>query len=94
MKELNYSINLNTLSWEAYRAISELDKSWVGTKNYIGLDYFWAYEYRHYLRNCTVASRKKVHQKMLEAGLKLDEESDEHLKIILKFAKGYPKELQ
>lgn len=74
--------NSSYLTVDAFNAIFKLDKTFVGTGNYLGLAYFWAYEYRHYLRDCSMAKRRKVHKKWLQAGLELHGESDEHLSII------------
>ena len=63
------------------------DKRNVGTEYYTGYAYFWAYEYRHYLRDATRSSQVAVHRKLLKAGLAVDGESPEHLAIIEKYAK-------
>lgn len=70
------------ITFEAFEGIFKLDKTFVGTGNYLGLAYFWAYEYRHYLRDCTMAKRRKVHKKWLQSGLDLEGISDKHLSII------------
>ena len=82
-------ININTLSEKAFSDIWNLDKSYIGTYDYLGLAYFWNMEYKHYLRDCTVASRRKVHNKLLKEGLKLDVISSQHEYIVKKYAKGY-----
>jgi len=70
------------ITFEAFDKIFKLDKTFVGTENYLGLAYFWAYGYRHYLRDCTMAKRRKIHKKWLQAGLNLEGISDQHLNII------------
>ena len=77
-----YSINLNTTTWEATDALIQLDKKFIGSPSYMGLAYFWAYEYRHYLRDATVAQCKKVHKKWMEADLDFLETSQAHWDII------------
>jgi len=77
-----YSINCNTISWEATNALIKLDMTFVGTPNYLGMTYFWAYEYRHYMRDASIAQRVKVHKKWLEAGLDFLETSKAHWDII------------
>jgi len=62
-----YAINLETASFEAYSAINKLDKSFVGTENYLGLAYFWDHEIKHYMRDATIAKRKKIHELLLKA---------------------------
>ena len=74
--------NSRELTFEAFEGIFKLDKTFVGTSNYLGLAYFWAYEYRHYLRDCTMAKRRKVHKKFMQADLELHGESEKHLDII------------
>ena len=82
-----YSINCNTISWEATDALIKLDMTFVGTPNYLGMTYFWAYEYRHYMRHASIAQRVKVHKKWLEAGLDFLETSQAHWDIIGKVLK-------
>ena len=67
---------------EAFQKVHELDKSFIGTCNYMGLAYFWGYDYRHYLRDATPVARCVVHDAILRAGLPLDGESKQHLSII------------
>ena len=74
--------NSSYVTVDAFNAIFKLDKTFVGTGNYLGLAYFWAHEYRHYLRDCTMAKRRTVHKKWLQAGLNLEGISDKHLSII------------
>lgn len=74
--------NSSYVTVDAFNAIFKLDKTFVGTGNYLGLAYFWAHEYRHYLRDCTMAKRRTVHKKWLQAGLELEGISDKHLSII------------
>ena len=70
------------ITFEAFDKIFKLDKTFVGSENYLGLAYFWAMEYKHYLRDCTMAKRRKIHKKWLQAGLDLTGISDQHLNII------------
>ena len=77
-----YAINLNTIAYEAFVKIYDLDQSFINTNNYIGLAYFWAYEYRHYLRDATIAQRKKVHRLFLKNNLIIDQASEKHFNII------------
>ena len=82
-----YSINLNTISWDATDALIKLDETFVGTPNYLGMTYFWAYEYRHYMRDASIAQRVKVHKKWLQAGLDFLKTSQAHWDIIGKVLK-------
>ena len=85
---MTYQINLNTASPVAIQKLYELDKSFINTVNYMGLSYFWNHDYRHTgLRECSVAKRKKIHKKLLEAGLIVNETSDKHFEIIMNYMK-------
>lgn len=77
-----YAINLNTITGEAFVKIHEIDQSFINTNNYLGLAYFWAYEYRHYLRDATIEQRKKVHKLFLKNNLIIDQTSEKHFNII------------
>jgi hypothetical protein len=78
-------LNLESLTLEASQALCDLDRTFIGTENYMGIAYFWAYEYRFPMRDVTIAMRKKIHGKLLKAGLKVDEESDAHKAIIMTY---------
>ena len=60
-----------------------LDKTFVGTEDYMGMGYFWNYEYRHYMRDMSYAKRRRVHKKLLAAGLDVRHVSARHESIIL-----------
>jgi hypothetical protein len=80
-------LNLNTITLRAFTDIMELDFGFVGSDNYMGVAYFWAYEYRHYLRDTTNAKRKKVHDRFLKENLELSGVSDRHYQIIKSITK-------
>lgn len=82
-------INLNTLTTKAFSDIYELDRKYIGTNNYLGLAYFWNYEYRHYLRDTSNSRRKKVHDLFLRECLDVAGSSDRHLEIIRQVTKLY-----
>jgi hypothetical protein len=86
-KEATYKLNLNLLTWDATKALMDLDDSYVGTKNYMGITYFWASDYKFYLRHQTIAQRRKIHHALLKAGLEVDKVSSEHEAIIKRFYK-------
>mgnify|MGYP003129418740 CR=1 FL=1 len=71
----NYSINLETTSYAAWDGIWKLDKSLVGTKNYMGLAFFWDHEIKYWLRDATIAKRKRIHNLILDSGEEPIEES-------------------
>lgn len=76
------AINLNNITYQAFTKIHEIDQNFINTDNYLGIAYFWAYEYRHYLRDASIAQRKKVHKLFLKNGLKIDHSSEEHFNIV------------
>jgi|TARA_R110001592_G_scaffold270435_1_gene536891 hypothetical protein len=77
-----YSINLNTITWTATKALLDLDDSYIGTPNYMGITYFWHHEYRHYLRDASPSQRIRVHKKWLDADLDLDGITKKHWDIV------------
>lgn len=80
---MNNQIEVRTsVTAEAFDKLIKLDTKQIGTSDYMGIAYFWNYEYRHYLRDASFATRKKIHSKMLRAGLAVDGESDAHQQII------------
>ena len=82
-------MNINHLSIKAMSKLFKLDKSFIGTDDYMGLEYFWSYEYRHYLRDVNEHTRRRVHKAFLKNNLKINGVSAEHLKIIRKITKLY-----
>jgi hypothetical protein len=82
-----YAINLNTITGEAFVKIYEIDRNFINTNNYLGLAYFWAYEYRYYLRDASIAQRKKVHNLFLKNNLIIDHASEKHFEIIKSITK-------
>ena len=83
IKQIEYDNTLVT--YDQSRALLKLDQTFVGTADYMGLAYFWAYGYRHYLRDATPLQRQKVHHSFLKANLELDGESENHWKIIQRY---------
>jgi hypothetical protein len=55
-------------------------------------DWFWNYDYRHYLRDASPKQRSIVKQKFIEKGLKLDGSSPKHSYIVISTIK--PSELK
>lgn len=75
-------INTNGITLNAFGKLNELDSYFIGTPDYMGLAYFWSLEFKHYLRPATCTQRKKVHHKLLKAGLPLDGATLDHLEIV------------
>jgi hypothetical protein len=84
-------LNLNHISFEASKKLSELDETFIGTDNYMGIAYFWAYEYRHYLRDIQPWLRRKIHKAFLKNNLKVDDVSDKHQEALNKYHKLFQK---
>jgi hypothetical protein len=70
------------LTLEAFEKVLALDETLVGTEDYMGVAYWWDFEYKYFLRDATHTERKKAHDTILAAGLPLDGESVEHDQII------------
>ena len=74
--------------YNAYKSIQNRlarDEENIGTSKYRGLTFFWSWQYRHALRDASYSVRKKVHNDFLKAGLKVNEASDAHAKILKKY---------
>lgn len=81
-------LDIDSLPFETFDQLVELDRRLIGTPNYMGLAFFWHIEYKHYLRNCSYAQRRKIHHKLLKHNLKLEGESEAHDQIILQVLHG------
>ena len=62
-------MNLGNITWEARGEIYGLDQKYVGTKNYMGVAYFWGHEYKHTMRDLSYAKRKKIHNLGLDKNI-------------------------
>ena len=69
---------------DGFNKLMELDRSFIGSRDYMGLAYFWAYEFRHALRDASPFVRRKVHADFIKAGLPPDGFTREHLAIVRK----------
>ena len=67
---------------DGFRKLRELDESFVGTADYMGIAYFWNHEYRHDLRDASPIQRVNVHRSFLEFDLPLAGTSDLHQELI------------
>jgi hypothetical protein len=77
-----YYINIETLPSNSFMKIIELDKTLVGTEDYMGFAYFWAYEYRHYMRSQRPHTLRKIHSTFLANKMELNGVSERHFDII------------
>jgi hypothetical protein len=79
---MTYAINLNAIPWQATDALIKHDLTQVGTMGYLGVAYFWDFEYKHDLRPMSVAGHRWVHTKLLAEGLDVGGVSQRHEVII------------
>ena len=87
-----WNLNLETITMDALSALLEVDRKFRGTDDYMGLAYFWAHDYKHYLRDASIAKRRVVHKKLLEEGLEVTVVSSRHEYIVVSICK--PEELK
>lgn len=59
------------------------DEQHLGTDQYEGVAYFWAYDYKYPMRDVSCAARKRVHDEFVARGLKLDGRSKRHEAAII-----------
>lgn len=64
--------------------VRDLDETFVGTSDYMGIAYFWDMTYKYHLRDAPPDKKKAVHDALLKAGLPLDGVSPQHEAIIKK----------
>jgi hypothetical protein len=71
MSEKAYSLNLNVITHEAFCAMYNLDKTFIGTVNYMGLYPFWlpACSAKWWLRDASNSQLRRVHAILLEQGV-------------------------
>ena len=82
--ESRYAINLETLNFETTMDLYNLDKSYIGTDKYMGLAYFWNYEYRHTLRGLSIYNKKRIHNLGLKKGINFETSNKEAWHFIAK----------
>jgi hypothetical protein len=88
-RERAATINTNGLTWEATKGLLKLDETFISTHDYMGIAYFWNYEYRHSMRPMTYAVNRRIHKALLNAGLEVNGEGPRHKKIIEKMTKKH-----
>lgn len=62
------SVNLGSISYEAFRKVAAMDRCNVGTPDYMGVAGFWDSAFKWTLREMTPAKRRQVHRYLLENG--------------------------
>ena len=73
----------------AFDAVKALDETFIGTPNYMGLAWFWEYDYRHALRDCTREQRVAVHDAFIAARLNVAGNSEAHTNIVARLIPGW-----
>lgn len=79
--------SINIYTQPAFDAVYKADNNFIGTPDYMGLAYYWHHEYKYYLRDASAVHRRRIHHKLIKAGLPLDGMSDAHHAIIMKALK-------
>ena len=74
--------DIGSITTNAYHMLLELDEQLTGTEDYMGMAYFWGHEYKHYLRDCSYAQRRKIHKRLMAENIELTGKSDRYLEII------------
>jgi len=72
------------ISFKASQAIRNLDESFVGTPDYMGLAYFWNTDYKFSIRDAPSDKRRAVHEAFLKAHLDPAGVSPQHEAIVKK----------
>lgn len=70
------------LTFRMFCIMLRIDEAMIGTPDYMGLAYWWDGEYKHTLRDASPKQRKIAHDRILAAGLRLDDVGSEHESII------------
>jgi len=77
-----FDAGIRSVSHEMHLKLLAIDKENVGTPDYMGLAYFWHYDYRHSCRSISPARRRKLHELLLKAGLHPTESTPSHDRVL------------
>ncbi len=77
-------IHTASLTFDALSKMLELDRTLVGTPDYMGLAYFWGHDYKHSLRDATAKQRRTIHNTWLDRGIDFINQSEEGWNVIEK----------
>ena len=94
MKEHYQTKLIFNFDMQQFEAIQKLDKSFVGTKHYMGLAYFWDHEIKHWLRDATPYQRVKTHKLFIANNIPFNEKDKYFIsnklaeKIVIKVCKN------
>ena len=71
------------ITFDAFVKLLELDKTFIGIKDYMGVASFWGCNgCKYVLRDASAAQLKKIHHRWIKEGLDLLDETDKHHQII------------
>ena len=84
VKSMSIEIKLGGVTLPALCKISEIDHTFIGSLNYMGVAYFWSQKHpqRARLTKASINSRRKVHNALVNEGLDLDGDTGIHRSII------------
>ena len=66
---LQLTLGYNENDRGSYGLVMDLDTSLIGTRNYMGLAYFWDHDVKHTMREMTPKFRKVVHDTAMKNNL-------------------------
>jgi hypothetical protein len=67
------SLNLGRITAKAHNQLAALDRSNVGSPDYMGIAAFWDQGFKLPLRELTPAKRRQAHQYMVERGAMVEQ---------------------
>ena len=80
-------MNLGEITMQATIEVYKVDKTFVGTKDYMGVAYFWGHEYKHTMRDLSHAKRRKIHNLGLDRDIDFIEPNKEAWYLIAEVLK-------
>lgn len=81
---MTIEVKLGGVSFTALCKISEIDRDFVGSDNYMGVAYFWSQRHPQKARLCkaSIAARRRVHNALVREGLDLEGDTGIHRSVI------------
>ena len=86
IKDWEFFLEYETTCLDTFNIIKKIDEYNLGSSKYMGIAWFWNYEYRHYMRDSSYITRQIIHDRLLEFDLELSGKSDKHHLIITAFS--------
>ena len=68
------SLNLGRITYKAHNQLAQLDRSNVGSPDYMGIAAFWDQGFKLPLRELTPAKRRQAHEYMLARGALVEQD--------------------